>query len=236
VLPDLEAGCSLAASCQPAPFAALKAKHPSAVVVSYVNTTAAIKAMSDYVCTSSNAVAVVNAIPKGTPIIFAPDVNLGRYVMQKAGRDLILWQGTCEVHETFNERYLIELMAEHPEAELIAHPECDPSVLRHAKVVGSTKALLEHTKKSPARSFIVATEEGILYTMRKASPGKTFITAAPEKKGDDPSCGCSTCPHMKRNTLEKVYLCLRDLTPEILLDEELRIKALKPIERMVEFG
>ena len=236
VLPDLEAGCSLAESCQPVPFAAFKAKHPGAVVVSYVNTTAAIKAMSDYVCTSSNAVAVVNAIPKTTPVIFAPDVNLGRWVIEKTGRDMFLWQGTCEVHETFNEKHLMKLMAEHPEAELIAHPECDPSVLRHAKVVGSTKALLDYTKSSAATAFIVATEQGILHTMRKASPGKTFIMAAPDKAGDDPTCGCSTCPHMKRNTLEKVYLCLRDLTPEIVLDEALRLRALKPIERMVAFG
>ena len=236
VLPDLEAGCSLADSCQPGPFATFRAQHPGAVVVSYVNTTAAIKAMSDYVCTSSNAVAVVNAIPKGTPVIFAPDVNLGRYVIEKTGRDMFLWQGRCEVHETFNERYLMKLTAEHPEAELIAHPECDPSVLRHAKMVGSTKALLDYTQKSPARTFIVATEQGIVHAMHKASPQKSFIMAAPEKSGDDPSCGCSTCPHMKRNTLEKVYLCLRDLKPEIRLDETLRLQALKPIERMVAIG
>jgi quinolinate synthase len=236
VLPDVEAGCSLADSCKPLDFAALKAKHPGAVVVSYVNTTAAIKAMSDYVCTSSNAVAVVNAIPKTTPIIFAPDVNLGRWVMQQTGREMTLWQGTCEVHETFNEKYLMKLMVEHPTAELIAHPECEPSVLRHAKVVGSTKALLDYTRTSAATAFIVATEQGIIHTMLKASPTKTFIKAAPDKSGADPTCGCSTCPHMKRNTLEKVYLCLRDLKPEILLDEALRLKALKPIERMVAFG
>ncbi|MBI5508690.1 MAG: quinolinate synthase NadA [Deltaproteobacteria bacterium] len=236
VLPDLAAGCSLAESCPPAAFAAFKAKHPGAVVVSYVNTTAAIKAMSDYVCTSSNAVAVVSSIPKGTPIIFGPDINLGRYVASKADRELLLWPGTCIVHETFNEKHLLRLLAEHPQAELIAHPECGPEVLQHAHVVGSTKALLDHTQASPKTEFIVATEAGILHTMRKASPGKTFIAAAPERLGDDPSCGCSTCPHMKLNTLEKVYRCLRDLKPEIVLDEDLRLRALLPIERMVAVG
>jgi quinolinate synthase len=236
VLPDTQAGCSLADSCPPEAFAAFKAQHPDHVVVSYVNTTAAIKALSDYICTSSNAEQVIHAIPLHKPIIFAPDVNLGRYLMQKTGRDMVLWQGSCIVHETFNERRVLQLMSEHPNAELIAHPECETSVLRHAHYVGSTKAMLEYTQTSPKDTFIVATEAGILHTMQKASPGKTFIPAAPQDTREIKTCGCSTCPFMKLNTLEKVYLCLRDLTPAIEMDESLRLAALLPIERMVAIG
>ncbi len=234
LIPDETAGCSLADSCPPDKFAAFKAAHPRHVVVSYVNTSAAIKAMSDYVCTSGNAKAVIESIPKSQPIVFAPDVNLGRWLMQKTGRDMALWPGTCIVHETFQERHVLKLLAEHPDAELIAHPECEEPVLAHAHFVGSTQRLLEYTKTSARRVFIVATEAGILHTMRKASPAKTFIPAAPE--GGDATCGCSTCPFMKKNTLEKVYLCLRDLKPEVTLPEELRLAALKPIERMVAVG
>ena len=231
VLPDLEAGCSLAESCPAEAFAAFKAQHPEHVVVSYVNTTAALKAMSDWICTSSNAERVVEAIPQGQPIIFAPDVNLGRYLMQKTGRDMVLWQGSCVVHETFNERHLLRLLAENPDAELIAHPECEESVLRHADFVGSTTALLTYAQQSPKASFVVATESGILHAMRKATPQKTFIPAAPER--GDGTCGCSVCPFMKRNTLEKLYRCLRDLTPAIELDVSLRRAALRPIQRML---
>ncbi len=237
VIPDLKAGCSLAESCTPEALAALKAEHPDHVVVSYVNTTAAVKALSDYCCTSSNATQIVNSIPEDQKIIFAPDVNLGRYVREQTGRDMVLWPGTCEVHETFNERYVLDLLAKNPDAELIAHPECEPAILRHAHFIGSTKKLLDYSGSSPVGTFIVATESGILHTMAKAAPSKTFIPAAPgHDNGGDVTCGCSTCPHMKRNTLEKVYLCLRDLEPEITLDEELRLGALGAIERMVAVG
>ncbi len=235
VLPDLRAGCSLADSAPPDAFASFLKQHPGHVVVSYVNTSASIKALSDYVCTSSNAKAIIESIPRETPIIFAPDKNLGRYLEQVTGRKMVLWQGTCIVHETFNERRVLALLAEHPGAELIAHPECEEPVLRHAHFIGSTKALLEYTQKSASRAFIVATEAGILHTMQRASPQKTFVPAAPADAADA-TCGCSTCPYMKLNTLEKVYRCLRDLTPEIVLDEALRLRALRPIERMVAVG
>ncbi len=235
VLPDLKAGCSLADGCPAGELAKFKAQHPGHAVVTYVNTSAAVKALSDYVCTSSNAEAVIRSVPEGTPIIFAPDKNLGRYLVEKTGRDMLIWQGSCVVHETFNERRIVKLMAEHPDAELIAHPECEPEVLRHADFIGSTKALLEYSKTSPATTFIVATENGILHAMQRASPHKTFVMAAP-KDAKDRTCGCSTCPFMRLNTLEKVYACLRDLTPEIVLDEPLRLAALRPIERMVATG
>ena len=235
VLPDLKAGCSLADSCPAEGLAALKAKHPDHVVVSYVNTTAEIKALSDWICTSTNARAIIEAIPRHQPIIFAPDVNLGRYLMKVTGREMLLWQGSCIVHETFRERHVHKLLEQHPDAELIAHPECEEAVLQHAHFVGSTQALLQYSQKTAKQTFIVATEAGILHTMRKASPGKLFIPAAPEGAGDA-TCGCSTCPFMKLNTLEKVYLCMRDLSPAIELPEALRLAALKPIERMVSIG
>jgi len=235
--PDPAAGCSLADSCTASGLSAFKAKHPGHVVVSYVNTSAAVKALSDYVCTSSNAKAIIDSIPKKQPIIFAPDVNLGRYLAAQTGRELVLWPGSCLVHETFNERHVVALLEQHPGALLIAHPECEMAVLGHAHFVGSTKALLDYTQKSSAKVFIVATEAGILHTMRQASPAKTFIAAAPTAKSEgDASCGCSICPHMKLNTLEKVYRCLRDLAPEITLDESVRRAALVPIERMVATG
>ena len=234
VLPDLNAGCSLADSCPPEEFAAFKAKYPDHVVVSYVNTTAEIKALSDWTCTSSNATKIVEAIPADQPIIFAPDVNLGRYVQEQTGREMKIWEGSCMVHETFNERRILKMVAENPGSELIAHPECEETVLRHASFIGSTQALLKHTQESDKTTFIVATEAGILHTMRKASPEKTFIAAAPEfEQEGDVTCGCSTCPHMKLNTLEKVYLCLRDLSPEVEIEAPLRQKALAPIERML---
>ena len=231
VVPDLEAGCSLADSCSAEALAKMKAEHPDHVVVSYINTTAAVKALSDYICTSSNAKAVIDAIPREKPILFTPDVNLGRYLIQQTGRDMLLWQGTCIVHETFSEKRILQLMAENPTAELIAHPECATAVLRHAHVIGSTKRLLDYAVSSPKGTFIVATESGILHTMRKGAPHKTFIPAAPED--GDPSCGCSTCPFMRKNTPEKIHACMRDLTPEIVLDEDLRRRALVPIERML---
>lgn len=235
LLPDLAAGCSLADSCPADAFARFKAAHPGHVVVTYINTTAAVKALSDYVCTSSNAKAIIDSIPASTPIIFGPDRNLGRYLAEQTGRPLVLWQGTCIVHETFNERRVLELLEQNPGSELIAHPECEQPILRHAHFIGSTKAMLDYTQKSSKQSFVVATEIGILHQMHKASPHKTFVAAAPATE-TEAACGCSTCPHMKLNTLEKLYLCLRDLRPEIELSAELLEAARQPIERMVAIG
>lgn len=235
LIPDPSAGCSLADSCPPEAFAAFKAQYPDHLVITYVNTSAAVKALSDYVCTSSNAKAMIESIPAATPILFAPDKNLGRYLVEATGRDMVLWQGTCVVHETFNERRVLALLAAHEGAELIAHPECELSVLRHAHFVGSTKALLDYTQKSSTTAFVVATENGILHTMQRASPHKTFVPAAPASAAEA-ACGCSTCPYMKLNSLEKVYLCLRDMRPEVVLDPELSEAARRPIERMVAAG
>jgi quinolinate synthase len=228
LLPDLEAGCSLADGCPPALFRQFLDRYPGHSVVSYINTSAAVKAMSDYICTSSNAAKIVSAIPKDRPIVFAPDRNLGRWVMKQTGRDMVLWPGTCIVHETFSLRKIARLREEHPRAELIAHPECEEPILRIADFVGSTSALLRHVSESPAQEFIVATEPGILHSMRAAQPGKMLIPAPPEG-----NCACNECPHMRRNTLEKVYMALKRRRPEITLDEDLRLRALLPIERMM---
>lgn len=231
LLPDLRAGCSLSDSCPPEAFARFRAKHPDHFVVTYINCSAAIKAQSDVIVTSSNAVKIVEKIPKDKPILFAPDRNLGAYVAKKTNREMLLWQGTCIVHETFSERKIAELRVRHPEAELIAHPECEPSLLQKAEFVGSTSALLKHAIESPKRSFIVATEEGILHQMRKRAPEKEFIPAPPNQ-----NCACNECPFMKLNTLEKVYLALRDETPEIEVPAELAAKALAPLQRMLEWS
>ncbi|MGB3509159.1 MAG: quinolinate synthase NadA [Microcoleaceae cyanobacterium] len=231
LLPDLDAGCSLADSCPPAEFALFKAAHPDAVVVSYINCTAAIKAMSDIICTSSNSVKIVNQIPADRPIIFAPDRNLGRYVMEQTGRDLILWQGSCIVHETFSEKKMVQLKIQHPEAEIIAHPECEPTVLRHADYIGSTTALLKYCQESQNQAFIVATEPGIIHQMQKKAPNKNFIPAPAMN-----NCACNECPHMRLNTLEKLYLAMKNKTPEIVIAEETRVAALKPIQRMLELS
>ena len=231
LLPDLDAGCSLADSCPPAEFAAFKAAHPDHLVVSYINCTAEIKAMSDIICTSSNAVSIVQQIPADQPIIFAPDQNLGRYVMAETGRDLLLWQGSCMVHENFSEKKIVQLQMEHPEAEVIAHPECEPSLLHHARYIGSTTALLKYAQRSEARAFIVATEPGILHQMQKDAPDKQFIPAPPMG-----SCACNECPHMRLNTLEKLYLAMKNQSPEITMAEETRVAALKPIQRMLEMS
>jgi quinolinate synthase len=232
VVPDLEAGCSLADGCPPDAFRHFLNQHPGHFVVSYINCSAAVKAMSDVICTSSNAVKIVQQIPKDVPIIFAPDKHLGRYVIKQTGRDMVLWPGTCIVHETFSEKKIIELLLRNPGAELIAHPECEDAVLRHAHYVGSTTALLKHAVASPVQTMIVATEEGILHSMRRDAPDKTFIPAPPE----DESCACNQCPHMRRNTLEKLYLCLRDLSPRLELDEALRLRAKQPIDKMLEMS
>lgn len=231
LLPDLEAGCSLADSCPPEAFAAFKAQYPDHLVVSYINCSAEIKAMSDIICTSSNAVKIINQIPADRPIIFAPDRNLGRYVMEQTGRDLVLWQGSCIVHETFSEKKLIELKIEHPNAEIIAHPECEPPVLRHADYIGSTTALLNYSQRSAADTFIVVTEAGIVHQMEKAAPSKRFIPAPGTS-----NCACNECPHMRLNTLEKLYLAMKHRQPEITMAEEIRVAALKPIQRMLEMS
>jgi quinolinate synthase len=231
LLPDLDAGCSLADSCPPDAFAKFKAAYPDHLVVSYINCSAEIKAMSDIICTSSNAVKIVNQIPKDQPIIFAPDRNLGRYVMEQTGRDLVLWDGSCIVHETFSERKIIQLKIEHPDAEVIAHPECEPSVLRHASYIGSTTALLKYSQASPRQAFIVATESGIIHQMQKQTPKKRFIPAPPTN-----SCNCNECPYMRLNTLEKLYLAMKNRKPEITMPEEIRVAALRPIQRMLEMS
>lgn len=228
LLPDLAAGCSLADTCPPDEFAAFKAQHPDHVVVSYINCSAAIKAMSDIICTSSNAVKIVNQIPKDQPIIFAPDRNLGRYVMEQTGRDLVLWDGSCIVHETFSEQKLVQLQVMNPQAQIIAHPECEPQVLRHAEFIGSTTALLNYVQHNAATAYIVATEPGILHQMRKACPEKEFIPAPPMN-----NCACNECPYMRLNTLEKVYQALVSGQPEIVMEESIREAALLPIQRML---
>jgi quinolinate synthase len=228
VLPDLEAGCSLASGCPADRFAAWIAKHPGAVVVSYINCTAEVKALSDYIVTSSNAEKIVRSIPEDRTVLFAPDKNLGRYLEKKIGRKMVLWQGSCVVHETFSLRKLVGLKERHPGALVIAHPECEEPVLAIADYVGSTTALLKYAVSSPAGEFIVATESGILHQMRKAAPGKTFHAAPP-----DANCACNECPFMRKNTLEKVYLSLRDLRPAIEMDAGLLERARRPIERML---
>jgi quinolinate synthase len=227
VVPDLLAGCSLADGC-PAPlFAEWLKKYPNHAVVSYINCSAGVKALSDVIVTSSAAEVIVRQLPD--PIVFAPDKNLAAWVEKRLGRKFVVWPGTCIVHETFSLKKLMDLVVRHPDAEVIAHPECEKALLDHAQFVGSTSALLKHVVKSPKNSFIVATEEGILHQMRKAAPDKELIPAPP-----DENCECNTCPHMKRNTLEKLYLCLRDLKPRIEVDEAVRVRAKRSIDRMLE--
>lgn len=231
LLPDLNAGCSLADSCPPNEFAQFKAKYPDHLVISYINCTADIKAMSDIICTSANAVKIVNQIPADQPIIFAPDRNLGKYVMKQTGRDMVLWQGSCIVHETFSEKKMVQLKIQHPEAEVIAHPECEEAVLRHADYIGSTTALLKYCQNSDRQSFIVVTEPGIIHQMQKAAPDKQFIPAPPLN-----NCACNECPHMRLNTIEKLYLAMKHKTPEITLPESTRIAALRPIQKMLSMS
>lgn len=231
LLPDFDAGCSLADSCPPDRFAEFKAAHPKHLVISYINCSAAIKAMSDIICTSSNAVAIVNQIPKDQPIIFAPDRNLGRYVMEKTGRDMLLWDGACIVHEIFSERKLVDLKLNYPQADIIAHPECEANVLRHADFIGSSTGLLKYVQKSDRQEFIVVTESGVIHQMQKSSPLKKFIPAPPTS-----NCACNECPYMRLNTLEKVYVAMKNRSPEITLDEQIRQKALKPMLKMLEMS
>lgn len=229
LLPDLKAGCSLADSCPPNDFAAFKAQHPNAIVVTYINCSAEIKALSDIVCTSSNAIKVINSIPKDQSIIFAPDKNLGRYLTKETGRDMLLWDGACIVHEAFSFEKIVKLAKEHPKAKFITHPESESQVLDIAHYVGSTSGLLNFVQEDNSETFIVATEVGILHEMQKYCPNKTFIPAPIE----DDTCACSECAFMKLNTMEKLYLCLKNEEPAIHLNEILMEKARKPIERML---
>jgi len=231
LLPDLKAGCSLADSAPAAAFKAFKEKHPDHLVVSYINCTAEIKALSDIICTSSNAEKIIESIPANQPIIFAPDKNLGGFLNKKTGRNMLLWNGACMVHEIFSLEKITKLKIRHPQAKFIAHPECEEAILNIADYVGSTTQLLKYTQNNEATEFIVATEAGILHQMQQSCPNKTFIPAPPNN-----SCACNDCPHMKLNTLEKLYLCMAYETPEITMEENLRIAALKPMERMLEIS
>lgn len=229
VIPDMNAGCSLAESAPADKFRKFKEKYPGHIVVSYINCTAEIKALSDIICTSSNAVDIVNSIPENQPIIFAPDRNLGAYVQEQTNREMVIWDGACEVHDILKVEKTIELKQKHPDAKLIAHPECQQPILEIADFVGSTSKLLKFSKNDPAQKFIVATETGILYQMKKDSPGKTFIIVPNEE-----TCNCNDCPYMKLNTLEKLYTCIKYEQPEIVLSKELINRAKEPLTRMLE--
>lgn len=231
VLPDLKAGCSLSDSAPPELFKKFKDEHPGHIVISYINCSAGIKALSDIICTSSNARQIVESLPKEQKIIFAPDRNLGAYINKMSGRDMVLWNGACMVHEIFSRERITRLKVRHPDAKIIAHPECEEVVLQLADFIGSTTQLLKFSLKDDAKEFIVATETGILHQMQKNSPGKLFIPAPP-----DNSCACNDCPHMKLNTFEKLYLCMEYEAPELTMAEELRVEALKPIRRMLELS
>lgn len=231
LLPDLKAGCSLAESCPADAFSAFKASHPDHIVLTYINCTADIKALSDVIVTSTNAVQIVESFPKDQKIIFAPDKNLGAYINKITGRSMVLWNGSCMVHEIFSLEKLIKLKAQHPKALVLAHPECEAHILEYADFIGSTTAILNYSKKSEAQEFIVLTEAGIIHQMQKASPTKTFIPAPPNN-----SCACNDCPHMKLNTLEKIYLALKYEQPELLMSEELIEKSKAPINKMLELS
>src|SRR6187549_3057268 len=231
LLPDLKAGCSLSDSAPPALFKLFKEKYPDHLVITYVNCSAGMKALSDIICTSSNAEKIIDSLPKEQKIIFAPDKNLGANLNKKTGRNMVLWNGACMVHEIFSLEKITKLKIRHPNAKVIAHPECEAPVLRIADFIGSTTGLLKYTQKDDAKEFIVVTETGIIHKMQKANPTKTFIPAPPEN-----NCACNDCPHMKRNTLEKLYLCMEYEVPDITMEEELRLAAKKPIERMLEIS
>ncbi len=231
IIPDLKAGCSLSDSCPPELFRIFKERHPDHKVVSYINCSAEIKAMSDIICTSSNAQKIVESFQKDQPLIFAPDKNLGAYINRQTNRQMLLWNGACMVHEIFSEQKLLKLKIQHPQAQIIAHPECETQVLSHADFIGSTTQLLEYTKKDDHTSYIVVTETGIIHQMEASSPEKTFIPAPPEN-----ACACNDCPHMKLNTLEKIYVALRYEQPELLMNEELMKKAELPLQRMLDLS
>ena len=232
LVPDMAAGCSLADHCPADRFKVWQGRYPGAITISYINCTAEVKALSDYIVTSSNAVSIVSAMPKDRTLLFAPDRNLGRYVMKRTGREMVLWPGSCIVHETFSQRRLFELQRMHPEAKVIAHPECEEAILSMADFIGSTSELLRFAESDPAPAFIVVTEPGILHEMKKRVPKKQLL-AAP---GVDESCHCNECPFMRLNTPEKIYLALRDMKPELQMDPALREAARLPIDRMLELS
>ena len=232
VIPDKEAGCSLEDSCPPDEFAAFRAKYPEHTVVTYVNCSAEVKAQSDIIVTSSNAGSIINLLPKNEKILFAPDHHLGAYLAKKTGRDMKLWPGTCIVHEQFNERELVKLTARHPGAKIAAHPECPEAILRHADHIGSTRSILEYVTNFEATTFIVATERHIIHQMNKVAPHKTIIPAP----GSDGTCNCANCPFMGKNSLEKLYLAMVNEAPRIEIPEDLRIRAFKPLQRMLEMS
>jgi len=231
VLPDYEAGCSLESSCPPDAYRTWREQHPGAVALTYINCSAAVKALSDIIVTSSNAEKIVQSIPPGQEILFAPDRHLGAFLVKKTGRPMTLWPGTCIVHEQFSEREIVRLKAAHPDALVAAHPECPEPILRHADHVGSTRSILSFVTSAPAKTYLIATEEGIIHQMRKLAPDRTYIPVPP-----DNGCRCNECPFMKLNTLEKLYLCLRDERPEIILPEDLRKAAERPLLRMLELS
>ena len=231
LLPDLNAGCSLAEGCPASLYRAMRREHPDHVAITYINCSAEVKALSDIICTSSNAEKIIRSIPENKPIFFAPDRNLGRYLIKKTGRDMLLWEGACVVHETFSERKILQLKLQHPNAKLIAHPECEEPILDKADYIGSTTALLKYAQQSQDKEFIVATESGILHQMEKSCSGKTFIAAPPEA-----SCACNECPYMRLNTMEKLYLCMKNRTPEITLSDDIIARALAPIQRMLQLS
>ncbi|MBI4546713.1 MAG: quinolinate synthase NadA [Ignavibacteriae bacterium] len=231
LLPDLNAGCSLAEGCPASLFKQFREQHPNHVAITYINCSAEVKALSDIICTSSNAEKIIRQIPEDKPILFAPDRNLGKYLVKKTGRNMLLWQGTCIVHETFSDKKILHLKTQYPTAKLIAHPECEEVVLNQADFIGSTSGLLRYVQNSPDKEFIVATETGIIHQMQKHCPDKVFIPAPPEE-----SCACNQCPYMKLNTMEKLYLCMQHRSPEIVLSEDLIQRAYLPIKRMMEMS
>ncbi|HYQ87032.1 MAG TPA: quinolinate synthase NadA [Bacteroidota bacterium] len=231
LLPDLNAGCSLAEGCPAPQFKAFRELHPDHIAITYINCSAEVKALSDIICTSSNAEKIIRQVPEDRPILFAPDRNLGKYLVKKTGRQMLLWQGTCIVHETFSERKLLHLKSKYPRAMLIAHPECDEVILEKADFVGSTSALLRYVQQSAEQEFIIATEAGIIHQMEKSCPDKVFIPAPPEE-----SCACNLCPYMKLNTMEKLYLCMIHRAPEISMSDDLIRQAYKPIRLMLDMS
>jgi quinolinate synthase len=232
LLPDLEAGCSLAEGCPVAEFEAFRKKHPDHIAITYINCSADVKALSDIICTSSSAEKIIRQIPAEQKILFSPDRNLGKYLIKKTGREMLLWDGSCIVHETFSERKILDLKVKYPNAKLISHPECEEPILMHSDFIGSTSKLLNFVQENSANQFIVATETGIIHQMKKAAPSKEYIPAPPE----DDTCSCNNCPYMKMNTMEKLYLCMKNQYPEVIMDEEIRKRALLPIKKMLEMS
>ena len=229
ILPDMDAGCSLADSAPPHQFSEWLQQYPDHIVISYINCSADVKAMSDIICTSANAKKVIESVPKDKKIIFAPDRLLGQYMIKETGRDMVLWNGTCQVHEIFSEKALVTLKVQYPQATVLAHPECDENILIHADFIGSTSAIIEYVKTAKEQKHIIVTEPGVIHQMQKNNPDKEFIPL-PSNTG----CACNECPHMRLNTMEKIVVSLEQLKHEITLDEETRIKALKPLNRMLE--